>query len=148
MKRTTFALAGALPAALLLAACGDDLEARNDAVSRDEGSVEIIDADSEFAPMAEDFEGRMRIEDLPESQRAGQVEGSAAERVAIPLETEIPQRSTIPRDAIEVDADTEETVVDASPEDLMDTTEGFAPDPLDDAAGIDPAPINPDPLPQ
>lgn len=36
----------------------------------------------------------------------------------------------------------EETVVEAAPDDLIDSTEGFAPEPMDNAAGFDPSPNN------
>ena len=40
----------------------------------------------------------------------------------------------------------EAPIVDAMPEDLMDSAQGFAPEPLDDTAGIAPEPIGAEPM--
>jgi len=124
MKRTTFALAGALPAALLLAGCGDDLEARNERAMQE----------------------RKDRTEAPDDAQEVEQDDTVTESANAPLGSDIAADDSASEP--DSDEDSEETVVDASPEDLMDTTEGFAPEPLDDAAGLEPAPINPDPLPQ
>ena len=44
----------------------------------------------------------------------------------------------------ERDTEGETVYVDAEPESLIDTTEGFAAEPMDDASGFDPAPMDGD----
>ena len=107
-------LCATLPAIMLLAGCGDDLDSRTEAAER---------------TMAE----RAAAADAAEV-----VEEDSDDDVAAPRRA--PARERADRD------DDEETVVDASPDDLLDSTRGFAPEPLDNASGIDPAPLRPEPV--
>ncbi|WP_340588852.1 hypothetical protein [Erythrobacter alti] len=119
MPRNVFLFAAALPA-LMLAGCGDDLESRG-------AAAEKAIADRAAAARDADAQDDVVEDDVVATPRA---------------EAERPARARRPA----ADDDDGPTVVDASPEELMDTAQGFSPDPLDDASGIDPAPLRPEPI--
>lgn len=130
MSGKTLLLAMAMPGLGLLTACGNDLESRNAAAGVDtyappEMTIESSNAGngsgnrivaSEGAPS--DF-GSQDTTEQEEAARTGSDFGRA---------------------------DDEEVVVDASPDDLVDSAQGFSPEPMDDASGFDPSPIPPDPM--
>lgn len=120
MTRNALLCASTLPAMLLLTACGDDLESRSQAAERAiaERETAAQDADEQDSDVSEESEAAAPAETTSDAD-VGEAEEAA---------------------------EAEEAVLDASPEDLMDTTQGFAPEPLDDAVGIDPAPIDPEPV--
>ena len=56
---------------------------------------------------------------------------------------ERPARPTLSRDNVVV---ADEPVIDARPDDLIDSADGFAPEPFDDGEGLAPKPIAPEPI--
>lgn len=134
MTRFQRTSASALPfMLLLLAGCGDDLESRNAAVGLedDDGSEMVITRQSSDAEST----GRQEIDGLGDVDRI-------ADDFAMDDDV-----SPIPSGASENgEDDGEPTIVDASPDDLRDMAQGFSPEPADDASGIDPSPILPEPV--
>lgn len=108
------------PVLLMLTACGDDLDSRNAAAGTSDEERELIIERPARAPAVR--AGEEGEEALPgfydeesESQAPLLIDGNAQE----------------------------ETITDAAPDDLIDRTEGFAPVPMDNAAGYDPTPRAP-----
>ena len=97
----------ALSSAVLLAACGNDLDSRNEAAMA--GNLAA--------------ERGMTIRSQPDS---------TARRASAPVQDAV--------DSAEMDDSEKPILIDASPEDLMDNAQGFAPDPVDNAQGFDPSP--------
>lgn len=120
------ALSAIVVATLLLAGCGDDLESRNAAAGYTPSEErEAAIAAVEAANTREEVEpANAAEEDADQPQPEGFADGGDTE---------------------DEDA-SDQTVVDASPDDLRDTTQGFAPEPLDDASGINPSPMVPEPF--
>jgi|GEM_PF-1494858 len=133
MKRSALTLSAAIPLALLLTGCGDDLESRNAAAGMDSGADDVVITRQEPDTASDD--GRLAIDGL------GNVDEVSDDFAVIDAPVAI----------AEIDADTDDDeaeprIVDASPDDLRDTAQGFAPEPMDDASGIDPSPILPEPV--
>ncbi len=117
----------ALPA--LVAACGDDLESRQAAIDESgppqNGDMVLIPgrqaSDGQTSPGAAGATP-MRIEDIEDGETNPEY---LEDGMAIP-----------PAGADGGDS----LVVDAAPDDLIDSARGFSPEPMDNASGIDPAP--------
>lgn len=132
MTRIRATCVSALPILLVLAGCGSDLESRNAALGlEDDGESDIV-----LTRQTPSASGSARqIDGLGE---VDQVSSDFAEMDG-------------PDDGVVVareddDDDGEPIIVDASADDLRDTAQGFSPDPIDDASGIDPNPISPEPM--
>ncbi|MBH5321833.1 hypothetical protein [Aurantiacibacter sediminis] len=117
---------GLLPLPLLIAACGSDLDSRNEAAgvdrngqrefviqqpqNRGQSSARIVGSEGAAA-----FQGFDDTEEQEESARTGSDRGDAGD-------------------------DDEEVVVDAAPDELIDSAQGFSAEPMDDTTGFDPSP--------
>ncbi len=105
------------PVLLMLTACGNDLDSRNAAAGASDDARELI------------------------IERPAQPSAARAEEAALPGFYDDESESRAP---LLIDGNAqEETITDAAPDDLIDRTEGFAPVPMDNAAGYDPTPRAP-----
>ncbi len=119
-----------MPLLAVLAGCGNDLESRNSAVGLDGNDSADMVIVRQSAGSKSGGSGRERTID-----GLGEVDQVSDDFAVMADEGDD-----------EEDADGMQTVVDASPDDLRDMAQGFAPEPLDDASGIDPSPITPEPV--
>lgn len=132
MTRFTTTYVSALPILLLLAGCGNDLENRNAALGLEEdGASDIV----------------LPRQKSSSSNSARQINGlGEVEQVSDDFATVDDPEAGPNAGSIGGDGDDEPVIIDASPEDLRDIAQGFAPEPIDDASGLDPRPIAPAPL--
>ncbi|KLI62999.1 hypothetical protein AAV99_13275 [Aurantiacibacter marinus] len=121
-----------MPVLLVLAGCGNDLESRNAALGfEDDGTSDIV-----FTRQTPRGSGSARqIDGL------GNVDQVSDDFAIMDGPEAGPETA-----GVEGDDDDGPTIIDASPDDLRDLAQGFAPDPVDDASGIDPSPILSDPV--
>ena len=105
-----FPIAVALPGALALAACGNDLDSRNEAAMS-------------AAPMGEQ---KMTIRSQPQRTSPTRQQAQPA-----------PDGFAEEKDLADRD---EALLVDAAPDDLIDNAQGFSTDPIDSGRGFDPSP--------
>lgn len=105
-----------LPAIVLLAACGDSLESRNEAAGLDQrGGSEMTVVTQNTPPSRSGQNAATRSPNAqPTSQSFSDEEGE----------------------------DDDVLEVDAGPETFVDSAEGFAPEPMDDTSGFDPSPMD------
>ena len=118
MTRKLALVAATLPALALLPACGNNLEDRQ-AAADEMGANERFPEEDEITIT--------RVEPTAPASEA------AAEPEAVDAD-----------DDSENEGDGEELVVDAAPDDLIDSAQGFAPEPMDDTQGFDPTPTAPE----
>lgn len=84
-------------------------------------------------------------DDLESRQAAADAQIGEREVTLEPRPAPSPEATTIVEMDDEVEAeeadDSEEVFVDASPDDLVDSAQGFSAAPMDDASGLDPTPM-------
>ncbi|WP_271078649.1 hypothetical protein [Aurantiacibacter sp. MUD61] len=120
MRLKTF---GLLPLPLLIAACDDDLDSRNAAAGVDrEGQSEFV-VQQPRARVASS-EGSSRVEGFDDTEEQEERARTGSDRGG--------------------EDDGEEVVVDAAPDELIDSAEGFSAEPMDDTSGFDPSPPPPE----
>lgn len=123
--QTRFNAVYLLPLPLLLAACGDDLESRNAAVGADSfgGGRDIA-----ITERTDGVSSGGRIISGANATSNRNAEAAPAARAGGDVEEDGPP------------------TINAEPRDLIISTDGFAPEPMDDAAGFAPEPTAPEPF--